>query len=98
MAEYDNFLEESAGSILGPLAGIAGGAVFLPKIEPILPKLLKKLVSGVFTCPPVREKDDFIFYYSLLSLEWCQFYNRRQVLCCGNTCRGQHLQYRFPLN
>ncbi len=45
MAEYDSFLEESAGGILGPLAGLAEGALFLSKFDFILPKLVKKLVG-----------------------------------------------------
>jgi len=45
MAEYDSYLEEAAGTILGPLAALAGGEMFLTKFEPILPRLLKKLVG-----------------------------------------------------
>lgn len=46
MAEYDSMLIECAGSILGPLASVAGGEMFLKQFEPLLPKLLAKLVSG----------------------------------------------------
>ena len=46
MAEYDSYLEEAAGTILGPLAALAGGEMFLTKFEAILPRLLKKLVGG----------------------------------------------------
>lgn len=45
VAEYDSFLEESAGTIMGPIAGLVGGEKFIPKVQPILPKLFKKLVS-----------------------------------------------------
>ena len=44
VAEYDSYLEEAAGAILPPLAALAGGEMFLTKFEPILPRLLKKLV------------------------------------------------------
>ena len=44
MAEYDTVLVECAGSILGPLAGVAGGERFLKNFEELLPKLLNKLV------------------------------------------------------
>ena len=46
VAEYDSFLQESAGTILGPIAGLVGGERFIPKVQPILPKLFKKLVGG----------------------------------------------------
>ena len=45
MAEYDSVLVEVAGSILGPLARVAGGDKFLDKFEQLLRKLLAKLVS-----------------------------------------------------
>ena len=45
VAEYDCFLQESAGTILGPIAALIGGDLFIPKIQPILPKLTRKLVS-----------------------------------------------------
>ncbi len=45
VAEYDSYLEEASGAVLGPLASLAGGEMFLTKFEPILPRLLKKLVS-----------------------------------------------------
>ena len=48
VAEYDSFLQESAATILGPMAALMGGDVFLPKAQPILPKLFKKLVSVCF--------------------------------------------------
>ena len=47
VAEYDSFLEESAGRLLGPLAGLAGGQMFLSNLDSVLPTLLKKLVSVV---------------------------------------------------
>lgn len=43
VAEYDSFLQESAGTILGPIAGLVGGDRFIPKVQPILPKLFKNL-------------------------------------------------------
>ena len=39
-------LVEVAGSILGPLAGVAGGDRFLKLFEQILAKLLAKLVGA----------------------------------------------------
>ena len=45
MAEYDSMLVECAGSILGPLASVVGGEVFLKQFEALLPKLLAQLVS-----------------------------------------------------
>ena len=45
-AEYDMVLVEVAGSILGPLAGVAGGDRFLNLFEQILSKLLAKLVGA----------------------------------------------------
>ena len=44
VAEYDSFLQESAGTILGPVASLMGGDLFLPKAESLLPRLFKKLV------------------------------------------------------
>ena len=52
-AEYDTVLVEVAGSILGPLARVAGGDRFLNLFEQILTKLLAKLVGEcniIFTC------------------------------------------------
>ena len=49
VAEYDNFLQESAGGTLGPLASLVGGDLFIPKLEPILPRLFKKLVRKSHT-------------------------------------------------
>lgn len=46
MAEYDSMLIECAGSILGPLAGVVGGEVFLKQFQPLLPKMLAKLVGA----------------------------------------------------
>lgn len=51
VAEYDSYLEEAAGRILPPLAGLVGGQMFLSKFEPILPTLLKKLVIFFFLLP-----------------------------------------------
>jgi len=50
VAEYDSFLQESAGTILGPIAALVGGEFFIPKVQPILPKLFRKLVSSVWPC------------------------------------------------
>ena len=44
-AEYDTVLVEVAGSILGPLAAVAGGDRFLNLFEQVLTKLLAKLVG-----------------------------------------------------
>ena len=49
-AEYDTVLVEVAGSILGPLAGVAGGDRFIKLFEQILTKLLEKLVGALGVC------------------------------------------------
>ena len=46
-AEYDTVLVEVAGSILGPLAAVAGGERFLSLFEQVLTKLLAKLVGAL---------------------------------------------------
>ena len=46
-AEYDTVLVEVAGSILGPLAAVAGGDRFLNLFEQVLTKLLAKLVGAL---------------------------------------------------
>lgn len=47
-AEYDNIIQESAGSCLGPLAALVGGERFIPKLQPLLPRLFRKLVRMAF--------------------------------------------------
>lgn len=61
VAEYDSFLEESAGGILGPLAALAGGELFLSKFDPILPHLIKKLVSPVAYSSMVTSGDAVLY-------------------------------------
>ncbi|KAL5466681.1 hypothetical protein EMCRGX_G030825 [Ephydatia muelleri] len=43
MAEYDSVLVECAGCVIGPLAAVAGGEVFLPFLRSLLPQLLRRL-------------------------------------------------------
>lgn len=45
VAEYDGLLLECAGSVLGPLAGVVGGATILPRLVKIIQLLQNKLVS-----------------------------------------------------
>ena len=47
MAEYDSVLVECAGCVIGPLASVAGGEVFLPFFRSLLPQLLRRLVSSI---------------------------------------------------
>lgn len=52
VAEYDSLLLESAGTILGPIAALVTGDLFIPKVQPILPKLFRKLVRKEHTNSP----------------------------------------------
>lgn len=45
ITEMEGLLLESAGSLLGPLAAVVGGANILKSLKPILSNLLEKLVS-----------------------------------------------------
>ena len=46
VAEYDGLLLECAGSVLGPLAGVVGGATILPRLVNIIQLLQNKLVRN----------------------------------------------------
>ena len=46
VSEYDGLLIECAGSVLGPLASVVGGATILPHLVKIIELLQHKLVSG----------------------------------------------------
>lgn len=47
MAEIDGMVLETAGSLLGPLAALVGGANVVNVFKPIITELINKLVSKV---------------------------------------------------
>ena len=48
MAEIDGMVLETAGSLLGPLAALVGGANVVNVFKPIITELINKLVSSNF--------------------------------------------------
>ena len=46
VAEYDGLLLECAGSVLGPLTSVVGGATILPRLVKIIQLLQNKLVRN----------------------------------------------------
>lgn len=90
MAEYDSFLQESAGTILGPVAALMGGDLFLPRAESLLPRLFKKLVRrqllSLASC--VLSPTFIPLLKLLLSFVECQLHHSREVFCHWDISRG----------